>query len=128
MQKRKIIKADLLDNAKAALTAASKAEKKELTKKSAIEALKPQIRAARARGMTWSEIKAALAGAGVDISVPTLSAEAGSSMRAEPKLKTPKAPAAPVPPVASASVAPQGMPARLPAGHFEIKKDRLSEL
>ena len=47
----------------------------EMTKKSAIQAMKKQIRAARARGVAWTEIAKLLAESGVGVSVRTLKGE-----------------------------------------------------
>lgn len=55
---------------KAGLTSAD-----EMTKKSAIQAMKKQIRAARARGVAWTEIAKLLAESGVGVSVRTLKSE-----------------------------------------------------
>ena len=116
------ISSETLQTAINALKNAVKAEKKEVPKGAAVAALKPHIRAARARGLSWAEVREVLAGAGLQVSVPTLISGAGGEKAAKtaPRptvIKSAKAPAT----ASASSTVPQE---RLPAGHFAIKKDR----
>jgi len=111
------VSSNTLQAAGEALSAAAKKEKKEVSKSAAIAALKSRIRAARARGLSWAEIREVLASAGVAVSVPTLSRAAGVAEK--PRAAKVKAKAVPVAAAQEVAMAP-----RLPAGHFQVRPDR----
>lgn len=69
----------VVKNAANALETASKKEREQIASEDAVLSIKKQIVAARAKGMTWSEIATAVQAAGLTVSISTIKKVVGKT-------------------------------------------------
>ena len=117
-KKTKKIQSDLVEQVRKGLAGVSP-QSKEMSKKQAVESMKKELRAARARGMTWQEIRDFFSNSGLEISISTLREGTGEEKKVPVAAKKP----ASVP--AALGEQPKTATAFNP-GHFTIQPDRTS--